>query len=145
MPLDPQLDVNVLADFKAQLNRARLESPQAWESSSRLVGQAHLRASLPKLIAAIQSSSSPPLLRQALVAALRGGAVERVQELPAEQLKCLTGLPATKALRALCVLFGVAAQSSAGPSASLAPQEVEAFVRANRNPFDLLLQAEVAS
>lgn len=144
MALDPQLDASLLADFKAQLNQSRLERPEAWESSSRLVGQARLRTSLTRLSAAIQGSSFPPSLREALIAGLRGGAVERVQELPAEQLKRLTGLPATKALRALCVLFGVAAMPAA-PIASITPLEIETLIRANCNPFDLLLQAEVAS
>lgn len=146
MTPDPQLDATLLTEFKAQLTRSRLERPEAWESSSRLVGQAHLRATLPRLVAAIQASSLPPPLRQALLAALHDGSVERVQNLSADRLKHLTGLPATKAVRALCVLFDVAdSPSAATPVASMTGQEIEAFVRANRNPFDLLLEAETPS
>jgi len=146
MASDPQLPADLLADFRAQLRASREQRPDAWEASSRLVGQAHLRATLARLIAAIQAAASPPALREALLAALRGEAVERVQELPAERLKHLTGLPATKALRALCLRFGVAAQAPAtAPITALTPQEIETFVRAHRNPYDLLLHAEVAS
>nr|MBI3613979.1 hypothetical protein [Nitrospirota bacterium] len=143
MTPDPQLDATLLTEFKAQLTRSRIERPEAWESSSRLVGQAHLRATLPKLVSAIQGSSFPPPLREALLAGLQGGSVERVQGLSADRLKHLTGLPATKALRALCVLFGVADPSeSAVPEDAIAPRDIKVFLRTHRNPFDLLLQAK---
>lgn len=146
MTPDPQLDAALLTEFKSQLTRARIERPEAWDSSSRLVGQAHLRATLPKLVSAIEASSLPPSLREALLAGLQNGSVERVQDLSADRLKHLTGLPATKALRALCVLFNVAdSPSAAMPVASMTEQEIEAFVRANRNPFDLLFQAKAPS
>lgn len=143
---DQQLAPDLLAEFKAQLTRSRAERPEAWESSSRLVGQAHLRTTLPKLVSAIQTSSFPPALREALLAGLQDGAVERVQDLSADRLKHLTGLPATKAVRALCVLFAVADPDAvAGPEDAIAPAEIETFLRAHRNPFDLLLQAEPPS
>lgn len=146
MTLDPQLDATLLAEFKAQLTRSRLERPEAWDSSSRLVGQAHLRATLPKLVSAIQASSFPPSMREALLAGLQGGAVERVQDLSADRLKHLTGLPATKAVRALCVLFAVTDPEAATmPEDAIAPVEIESFLRTHRNPFDLLLQAETPS
>ncbi|TAJ07590.1 MAG: hypothetical protein EPO61_12715 [Nitrospirae bacterium] len=146
MTPDPQLDAALLTEFKAQLTRSRIERPEAWASSSRLVGQAHLCATLPRLVSAIQASSAPPPLRQALLAALQGGSVERVQDLSADRLTHLTGLPATKAVRSLCVLFKIAdSPSAAMPVTSMTEQEIEAFVRANRNPYDLLLQAEAAS
>ncbi|MFM8552023.1 MAG: hypothetical protein ACKOCD_06890 [Nitrospiraceae bacterium] len=131
-----------MTQFKAQLARARAERPEAWESSSRMVGQARLPATLSRLITAIRASSFPPLLRDALMAALRSGSVECMQELSTGSLKRLTGLPATKAVRALCVLFNVTGSPSDIPPAdAMTPEEVEAFVRAHRNPFDLLLQA----
>ncbi len=146
MTPDPQLDAALLTEFKAQLTRSRIERPEAWESSSRLVGQAHLRATLPRLVAAIQASSFPPSLREALLAGLQSGSVERVQDLSADRLKHLTGLPATKAVRALCVLFAVADPEAATiPEDAIAPAEIETFLRTHRNPFDLLLQAEVPS
>jgi hypothetical protein len=146
MTPDPQLDAALLTEFKAQLTRSRIERPEAWESSSRLVGQAHLRTTLPRLVSAIQASSFPPSLREALLAGLQSGSVERVQDLSADRLKHLTGLPATKAVRALCVLFKIADSPSAAMSVvSMTEQEIEAFVRANRNPFDLLFQAKTPS
>lgn len=146
MAPDPQLDSDLLADFKAQLARARVERPEAWESSSRLAGQSHLRATLPRLISAIQASSFPLSLREALLAGLRGGAIGRVQDLSTGRLKHLTGLPATKAVRALCVLFAVTdPDAAAAPAHAIAPAEIESFLRAHRNPFDLLLDADTPS
>jgi len=85
-------------------------------------------------------------MREALLAGLQGGAVERVQDLSADRLKHLTGLPATKAMRALCVLFAVAdPEAAAMPEDAIAPVEIETFLRTHRNPFDLLLQAKTPS
>lgn len=146
MTPDPQLDAALLTEFKAQLARSRIERPEAWESSSRLVGQARLRTTLPRLASAIQASSFPPSLREALLAGLRDGSAERVQDLPADRLKRLTGLPATKAVRALCTLFAVAdPDAGAAPEDARPPAGIETFLRAHRNPFDLLLESETPS
>ncbi|MDE3224991.1 MAG: hypothetical protein KGN30_06215 [Nitrospirota bacterium] len=145
MAPDQPLDA-LLADFKARLARCRADQPEAWEASSRLVGRACLRTTMSRLISAIQASSFPPSLRNALIAGLRGGSAERIQDLAADELKHLTGLPATKAVRALCVLFGIVVTTSAiVPGPSMTAQEIEAFIRANRNPYDLLLQAKAPS
>lgn len=146
MALGPQLSASLLADFRARLRESREEHPDAWEASSRLVGQANLKATLKRLVAAIQASSFPLSMQEALILALRGGAVQRIQELPAEQLKQLTGLPSTKAVRALSMLFGLLDEAEPATSASaLTPAQVEQFVRDQRNPFDLLLTSEAAS
>lgn len=143
MALDPQL----LADFRARLAESRESNQGAWESSRRLVGQAHVQATLKRLAEAIGSSLSLEApLRDALLSAIRGGTVDRVQSLQGEALKELTGLPATKAVRALCMLFGLLDEVEPATSAStLTPAQVEQFVRDQRNPFDLLLTSEIAS
>ncbi|MBI4400043.1 MAG: hypothetical protein HY581_00240 [Nitrospirae bacterium] len=153
MALDPQglnrpgLDPKLLAEFRARLKQAREANPDAWEASRRLVRQPAVQSTLKRLAAAIEraASLSPPL-RDALLSGLCGGAADRVQTLPAEILKQLTGLSPTKAVRVLCVLFGLTAdETSTAPVSTLTPAEVEQFVRVNPNPFDLLLAAEVST
>lgn len=142
MPLDPTL----LADFRARLAEAREGDQEAWESSRRLVGRSHLHATLKRLADAIHSSSLPAPLRDALLSALGGGTAERVQSLPGEALKQLTGLPATKAVRVLCLFFDLQDDGEQIASVpTLTPAQVEQFVRDHRNPFDLLLESEAAS
>ncbi|MGH7165717.1 MAG: hypothetical protein ACREIS_09370 [Nitrospiraceae bacterium] len=142
MPRDPQ----GLAEFRERLKRSREQVPAAWESSRSLVGQPNVASTLKRLAASIQSSSLPLPLKDAVLAGIRGGEVDRIQDLPGESLKQLTGLPATKAVRALCVEFGLAEGGPpAAPIEALSPAEVEQLIRKTRNPFDLLLAADVAS
>ena len=109
MGVDPQ----VLADFRASLGRAREDNRQAWGSSTRLVGRATLDTTLHRLLTNIRSASLPPPLREALLACFEQGARSHAQPVWGERLKDLTGLPSTKALRALCVLFGVGTRGAA--------------------------------
>ncbi len=146
MALGPQLPASLLADFRTRLREAREEQPEAWEFSRRLVGQAHVQATLKRLADAIGSSSSlQASLRDALLNAIRGGTADRVQSLQGEALKELTGLPATKAVRSLCLLFGLLDDEADQAASTLTPAQVEQFVREHRNPFDLLLQNGAAS
>jgi hypothetical protein len=145
MPLDP----TVLADFRARLAEARASKKEVWEASRHLVGRSRIHVTLKRLAEAIHSSSLPAPLRDGLLGAIGGGTVERMQSLPGEPLKQLTGLPATKAVRALCLFFEVrddGEQTASVPT--LTPAQVEQFLRSDshpRNPYDLLLESEVPS
>ncbi|MDA2911623.1 hypothetical protein MYX04_11940 [Nitrospiraceae bacterium AH_259_D15_M11_P09] len=142
MGLDPQL----LADFRNRLKRSRDANPHAWDSSRRLIAQAGARDMLKRLASAVESSSLPLPLREALLTGLRGGNAERIQDLPAQVLKECTGLTPTKAVRALCVEFGLTTdQAPSVPVSSMTPAEIERFVRDCRNPYDLLVASDVAS
>src|SRR5688500_6602287 len=103
MALDPEL----IGQLRAQVKRAREGNPEAWEDSRKLVAPASVESTLERLRDAVVASSLPPPLQQALASILREAAT-RISQLPGEALKELTGLPATKAVRALCVLFRVA-------------------------------------
>lgn len=138
-------DPHLLSGFKAQLKQSRDRDQAAWERSRRLVEPPAVQATLKRLIEAIQQASFSPLLRDALIRALRGGSADRIQSLPGEPLKQLTGLPPTKAVRALCVLLGLADEHAQHEDPALNPELIEQFVRAHPNPFDLLLHAQVAS
>lgn len=141
MALEPQL----LAEFRARLKRSRETNQEGWDSSRRLVGPSQVQFTLKRLVAAIHASSLPHELRDALISGLRGGTADRIQVLPGEALKQLTGLSRTKAVRTLCVLFGLANEDAPAAVSTFTPAQIEQFVRGCGNPFDLLLEAEAAS
>jgi hypothetical protein len=85
-------------------------------------------------------------VRDALVTALNEGQVARIQDLSGPRLKELTGLPPSKALRALCVWFGLVEDApSRWPVSSLGGESVTTFLHTHSNPFDLLVTADVPS
>lgn len=133
-----------LDGFRRLAQGVRQDQPDAWQASSRLVGRDCLGATMGRLRAAVAASAHPAPLREALLAALPEP-ITSLRDLPPEALKQLTGLPATKALRALCVLFGVAQDAPALPAAALSPQAIETFLRSHANPFDLLVEEAAPS
>ncbi|MGH7235995.1 MAG: hypothetical protein ACREIO_06395, partial [Nitrospiraceae bacterium] len=142
MGLDPRL----VAEFRGRLNRSRETNQEAWNLSRRLVEPSNLQATLKRLADAIRASSFPPSVRDALLGGLRDGSADRMQALPGDALRQLTGLSPTKAVRALCVLFGLTKGDDLPASDStFTPAQIEQFVRGRDNPFDLLLAAEAAS
>ena len=141
MALDPRLR----AEFKAELHRAKLADPDAWDASTRLVGGPAIDGILARLVDVIGSSDLAPALKEALLGALSEVEPRRTGT-PANRLKDLTGLSRAKALRALCVHFGVGGgQSRGGPVSSWDPHAIEAFIRSHGNPFDLLSEIDVRS
>ncbi len=139
------LDSEQLAAFRHQLSALRT-SHEGWEASRHLVDETHLPATLQQLIDAAVKSPLPAPIKQTIGRILDHAAIRRVKDLPGEQLRHLTGLPPTKAVRALCLLFNLTslAPSSYG-TPNLSPSDVERAVRKHSNPFDLLLVSDVAS
>jgi len=133
-----------LDGFRRLAQGVRQDQPEAWQASSRLVGHDRLETTVRRLRAAIAASAHPAPLREALLAALPEP-IASLRDLPPEALKQVTGLPATKALRALCVLFGVAQDAPALPDFRLSPQAIETFLRSHSNPFDLLVEEAAPS
>lgn len=142
MVLDPAL----LAQLRENLRRCREHDSEAWALSSRLVGRAALPTTVEQLVRAIEASSQPASVRTSLLACFHPGADPDTTLFSTEQLKHLTGLPAHKGLRALCVLFGIANKPTRFYGvASLTPRQIEDYVRSHDNPYDLLLEGDVAS
>ena len=141
MPLDPQ----TIAEFRARLKESQETNRGAWNASRRLIAAANFPATLAQLVSALQTSSLPPPLRDRLHGALRRGTAACVQDLQGGVLRQLTGLPPAKALRALCLLFGLFGKHAASPGSGLSSAQVEDFIRRHRNPFDLLLEDDVSS
>jgi hypothetical protein len=122
------------------------ERDKEWEDSRKLVEAKQLVATLKRLIDEAHRVDLPVIIRDAVTLALGNTQAARIQDLPGPRLKELTGLPPTKAVRALCVWFGVVdGPTSQWPVTSLKSEEIEAFAHSHFNPFDLLLDADVAS
>ncbi|MYH03215.1 MAG: hypothetical protein F4142_11790 [Nitrospira sp. SB0675_bin_23] len=128
------------AQLRRFLQESKSADPDAWESARKLVHRSRLEHTLARLVERIQHSPLPGTLRDGLVAGLRSASAEGTDRV---RLKELTGLPPTKAIRALCVHFAIVREeaSSSGPP----PHEVEAFVKQDVSPYDLLLQVEKPS
>lgn len=142
MPLDQQ----VIADFRRRLRDAVENNREAWAASRRLVAPDAAAETLQRLHAAVTGSSLDPGIRQALLQLLAPANDDGMPAVPHEGLRELTGLNPTKAVRNLCLLLGVVAGSvEAGPLSSMPQEKVEAAVRGKDNPFDVLLEADVAS
>ena len=136
----------VLADFRSQITRLLQERDVQWHASRRLVETHSLGSTLKRLIEEARRVEIPLPVREAIEIALRRGEATTLQELPAPRLRELTGLPPTKAVRALCVWFDLVESSGSQWPLPLLPSEtVTTFIRHHENPFDLLLEADVAS
>lgn len=134
------LESDRLAKFRASVQQACDADAGAWEASRRLVAAAQFADTLARLVAAIRASSSAQPVHVVLLHALREGQAVRPQDLRGEVLKQCTGLPPTKAVRALCVLFKLAVGAEAfAPGSTVTPDQAEQVIRASRNPYDLLL------
>ena len=136
----------VLADFRSQVTQLLQEREKEWEASRKLVEAKQLTATLKRLIEEAHRVDLPIIIRDAITLALGNSEATSIQNLPGPRLKELTGLPPTKAVRALCVWFGVLeGPMSRWPVTSLRSEEIETFAQSHLNPFDLLLEADVAS
>ena len=140
------LDQRVIADFRRRLREAVENNREAWAASRRLVAPSVAAETLQRLHEAVAGSSLDPGIRQVLLQLLASANDDSLQAIPYEGLRELTGLNPTKAVRNLCLLLGVGASAvEAGPPSSMTQEKVEAAVRGNDNPFDVLLEADVAS
>jgi hypothetical protein len=139
-------DSDILATFRRQVTSIRSSDTAAWEASRHLVTSTEWLKTLTSLRQAVEASAFPEEIKHRLVATLSQVSTPADSHLFGDALKRLTGLPATKALRALCVLFGI--QTTRPPKWSLpiaTADAVEKFVRDHHNPFDLLTEQVPAS
>jgi hypothetical protein len=135
-----------LAEFRSQVSKLLQERDREWEASRRLVEAGRFIPTLKRLIEEAQRTELPPAVRDSIVVALKQGEAERIQDLSSPRLKELTGLPPSKAIRALCVWFDLVDQpASRWAKPCLDSQAVATYVRDHHTPFDLLLTADVAS
>jgi hypothetical protein len=133
------LDPRELTEFRRVVTQARCGRGEEWEASRRLVEPMRLPTTLQGLRDAVAASSWPFTLKKAVTAALESTRLNQVREISGESLKHLTGLPPTKAVRALCLVLNFMPPVARSPEPLHSPAEVEAVVRKSDNPFDLLL------
>ena len=131
------------AQLRRLLQESKSTDPGAWDAARKLVHRSRLEHTLTRLVERIQHSRLPDKLRDELVAGL-GMKPASTGVIDQARLKELTGLPPTKAIRSLCVYFALV-REEAPPSRGPAPHDVEAFVKQNPSPYDLLLQVEKPS
>jgi len=142
MSIDPDL----LAAFRRQVTSARSLDAAAWDASRHLVNPNRWPATLKTLIQAIDTSAFPQDIKCGLIEilSLKQDAIHYPSS--SDPLKHLTGLPTTKALRALCILFGLQPTEPAKwPLATQTVETIDTFVRHHTNPFDLLTEQTPAS
>lgn len=141
MPLDDK----VVTDFRRRLREAVENDREAWAASRRLVAPAAAAETLRRLETAVAGSALDPALRDELLLLLSEGKRAGLKALPQDALRGLTGLNPTKAIRNLCLVLGVGTADPDGAVLAMTQDAVEAAVRNRDNPFDLLLEADVAS
>src|SRR3989442_5644887 len=142
MPLNQQ----VIADFRRRLREAVENNREVWAASRRLVGTSVAAETLQRLHEAVAGSSLDRGIREELLRVLAPASRDGLQAISQEGLRELTGLNPTKAVRNLCLLLGVEASTvDAGVISSMTQEQVAAAVLGKDNPFDVLLEADVAS
>jgi hypothetical protein len=135
-----------LAAFRFKIAKRLEQDDRDWEDSRRLIEASQLVNTVHRLIERVRASDLSPALQHSLRSALSEGNARSIQELSGARLKELTGLPPSKALRALCVYFDLVQEmTSRWPVPSLDAESVSAFLRTHSTPFDLLLTANVPS
>ena len=134
-------------EFRSCLKDLRSSKPREWQASRTLVAAENLVATLQRLSEAIRISTLAPEIREPLLAWLLPAAQESaIPDPDSDLLKRLTGFPRAKALRALCVHFGLTDLSDRSTAAPpWTTDHVEPFLRSHTNPFDLLLEVEAPS
>jgi hypothetical protein len=135
-----------LAQFRSRIAKRLQEADREWNTSRRLIEASSLGDTLHRLVERVRASDLTPAIQDSLLTALNEGNAQRVQDLSGSSLKAITGLPPSKAIRALCVYFDVVEPvSSRWQVPSLDGEAVSAFLHANATPFDLLLTSNVPS
>ena len=140
---------NQMLDIQELRSRVKesLESyPYHWEASRKLMNQESLSTILPALIQSIQEASLVPSLQKSLIEVVQQFGQQTKTRQMHQTLKEVTGLPPSKALRAL-IVWGVLAVGGKdeGVTEDLSAEELEGHLREGRNPYDILLHSQSPS
>ncbi|MFA9561451.1 MAG: hypothetical protein ACERKU_03880 [Nitrospirota bacterium] len=140
---DQMLDIQ---ELRLRVKESRESYPHHWEASRKLMNQESLSTILPALIQSIQEASLVPSLRKCLIEVVKQFGQQKKTRQMHQTLKELTGLPPSKAVRAL-VVWGVLAvgEKEKGATEDLSAEELENRLRDGRNPYDILLHSQTPS
>ena len=132
--------------FRHQISRQAHLVPKQWDASRALLEKSQFPSTVERIVSAIKAQPLSDHVRELLLHLFEAQRPQRVQDLDGENLKRATGLPPAKAMRALTIALGlVPAPTSKWPISHLSSEDVERTVRGLANPFDLLMNADVAS
>jgi len=131
-----------IQEFRTQIKAVRESSPQHWEASRKFMAPELLAKNIPALIQSIQQVDLVPSFQNRLIHVVEQfGQGIKTGEIH-QDLKELTGLPPSKAFRALLV-WGVltVGEKEQGTDEHCSTEKMEGCLRESRNPYDILLQS----
>ena len=138
-------DLDPISIFRLKVKQAKQHDTIGWDLTRKLVEPSSFSGTLWQLKDRIQQSECIPLVKKKLLAALPSPNSFSLQpNATAVQLKELTGLPPTKAIRALCLYFELAGLNHQDES-QVDPLKVREFIQANANPYQWLLRVNYPS
>ena len=135
------------AQLRAHVQACKQTDPAAWALTRKLVHPSQLAGTVAQLTERIQRSALPDTVRAQLVAGLERFHAPSNDMAGNAMLKECTGLPHTKAIRALCLYFALlplrhsCARRDRAASMPVAADR-EAFAQQGLSPYELLLRVE---
>ena len=135
-----------IQEFRLRIKGVRESYPHHWEASRKMMAPESLAIALPVLVRSIQKGLLAPNLQNRLLEVVHQfGQCIKTREVH-QELKELTGLPPSKAFRALLV-WGVLADTEKEERAAedLSPEDLERCLQESQNPYDVLLGAPTPS
>jgi len=142
IPPENRVQPDEIAEFRQTVKLAREQDPVGWEATRKLVGKHRLHKTRSELADRIMQAPLAVHVRERLLHALG----EPGSDPSSGLLKQLTGLPISKAIRALYLYFQIGQDLLENDSAydydnePTAP-EIAAFLLTNPNPYDFLLRS----
>ena len=135
-----------IQELRSRVKESRESYPHHWEASRKLMNQESLSTILPALIQSIQEASLVPSLQKSLIEVVQQFGQQTKTRQMHQTLKEVTGLPPSKAVRAL-IVWGVLAvgEKDEGVTEDLSAEELEGRLREGRNPYDILLHSQSPS
>ena len=125
------------------VKRVREEKREEWETSRKLIARACLPETLSLLHMRIRSSDFSLEFQNTLLECVDYKQIDKAAQLDSTTLKALTGLPGSKALRALTVVFGLTRGDNDVPAdPSLPVSRIQNILTESFNPYDVLLQTD---
>ena len=127
--------------FRKQIQETRESHPHHWEASRKLMASENFPATLSALIQYIQSSTLVPSLEKRLIECVQQFGQQKPSRDVQQTLKELTGLPPSKAVRALIVWGVMVVNEQQVRSEEFSPEELEHRLREAWSPYDILLHS----